>query len=190
MLTAVDRRTGIAHDAAATTEILNESLQQVSTEHHWPWLQKVWRPVMVAGQASYKPPYGWVSVRSVALNGQDIARAHMGTVDGDATWVGWAVEGDQLVLSPTPAGGETVVVRISQAEAPLVSATDTPLLPEEWHSAVLVNLAASIVLERLDEFQRADRRMKAYEAALRRMKRTGRRSRGPIAAKVRPGGGL
>lgn len=188
--TAVDRRTGVSYDPAATTEVLNEALQRVSTEHHWPWLQTAWRPALIAGQAAYTPPYGTTSVRSVAINGHEINRAHIATIDGDVSWSGWAFEGEQLVISPTPGGGETVVVRISQTEGPLSLDGDTPLLPEEWHQTVLVNLAAAIVLERLDEFQRADRRMKDYEAALRRMLRTGRRARGPVAARVRPGSGL
>lgn len=188
--TAVDRRTGIAFDPAATTEVLNEALQQVSTEKLWEWLETVWRPAMVAGQASYPLPYGTTSVRSIAVDGWEIPHAHIENVDGDFSWVGWVVEAEQLVVSPTPSGGETVVVRITQTDGPLAQDADTPLLPEEWHVGALVNLAASIILERLDEFQRADRRKKEYDATVRRMKRTARRGRGPIAAKVRPGGGL
>lgn len=186
---AVDRRTGIAYDPAAATEALNEALQQISTEERWPWLQDVWLPAIVAGTKTYSPPAGTTSVRSVTVNGQEIWRAHISVLDGDVGYWGWAFEKEQLVLSPVPGGGEVVQVRISKAEPALVADGDTPLLPAEWHPA-LVNLASSIVLERLDELQRADRRQKAYDTALRRMRHTARRNRGVVAAKVRPGGGI
>lgn len=184
---AVERRSGVSYDATALLEVLNEALQDIGTEERWPWLQDLWTVTIVAGTAAYSPPAGTTSVRSVIVDGFEYPALHIGEIDGDSIVFGWAFEKEQLVLAPTPAGGEVVTARISKAEPTLTADGDTPLLPSEWHGQALVNKAAAIVLERVDDFERADRREKAYTAALKRMRHVANRNRGPRAARVRPG---
>ena len=183
---AADRRSGISYDTTALTEVLNEALFAISAERDWPWLDADWR-FTTAARATYTSPFGWRSIATVALDGFLLPMVPIGQIDDDSDTRGWAARGTELTLSPTPAAGLAVVVRGVRNETALERDQDSTLMPDEWQQGALVNFAASIVLERVDELERAERCMDRYRDAKRRMIAQANNVKGPHRVRVRPG---
>lgn len=185
--TAVSQRSGVAYDADALDSVINEALTTLSTERDWPWLEATWTFTETTGQGSYSPPWSWRKVRHVSRGGRTLPMVPISQLDGDAGEAGWALEGDRLVIGPTPAGSTVgFTVRYVREEQPLTAPASTPILPAEWHPA-LVDYAAAILLERLERFQSADRCMARFKDAKRRMVSQSNRVKGPHRVRVRPG---
>lgn len=191
--TAVERRSGIAMDAAALTELVNEALQAVATEYDWPWLQATRTFTTIPKVGVYALPFDANRVRYVTMNGAELAKRRV--VDLDIGRSGWTVFGDRLVLYPPPGGEAEVTVHYHGTESELVADTDSPALPAEYDHAV-VEFALTRVSDRADEAstgtsqRKAERAQTAYDGWIRRMRRGCQRMAGPIAPRVRPGSGI
>lgn len=198
LVTAALTRAGVDYAATAAADVVNEALQSLSTEERWPWLQGTAWSFTTADGGPYTPPAGWRDIHAVTVAGSLYSHIHIEDIDMSPDMTGWAVYGDKLVISPAPAAGVAVVVRIDRDESHLDTDADEPLLPVKWQYAVVV-LSAAIMFERLDDADKHRLRRtpgrsaalrKDYEATVRRMRRDIRKGRGAIAARVRPGAGI
>jgi hypothetical protein len=186
--TAVNRRTGIAFDAAALTEAVNEAVQAIAAERSWRWLDGVDEFTTTTAD-EYALPADYAESRSVTVNGYPTRRLNIADGDAytfadDATVFSYAVEGGNLVLYPTPTGAQTVVHRYRATEPDLVADVDEPILPARFHQAI-VNYTAATVCDRKDD-KRAEKFRMEYERWLKRMIADGR-SQQPNRARVRAG---
>lgn len=186
--TAVDRRTGVAVDATARTELINEALLALSTEFDWPWLQRTYT-FTTTGADDYSLPFGVDRIRYVTIDGDEPPRGDVVDSDIDNGKRQWSVWADRLIVPVST--GATVKVRYHSTENALESDGDEPYLPEQYHSAV-VELAVSLVLDRHGDgspasVARSVAAEKKYQDWLRRMRRGVSRAAGPRAARVRPG---
>lgn len=192
---ALDRKTGIAIDASARVEWINEAIQAISEERDWPWLDGVDTFNTVANTAAYNFPADWKRTRSVSINDQVAHRISI--IDGDAynenfdDWRSpyhYALEGNQLVIFPTPLAVMSVKHRYVKQEPMLDDGTDTPLVPSHFHQAV-VAYAAARVCDRLGD-DRSAKFDSEYERWRKRMLDATARSQQPHRVRVRAGGGL
>jgi hypothetical protein len=191
--TAIERRSGVALDSRALTELVNEALQAVSTEYDWPWLTGTRTFTTQPDVTTYPMPFDANRIRYVTVNGDEITKRRI--IDLDIGRCGWTVHGDQLVLSPVPSAATPVLVRYHGTESDLASDTDSPALPPEYDHAV-IEFALMRVADRADESntaagqRKAERAQKAYDGWIRRMRRGCQRTAGPIAPRVRPGSAI
>lgn len=182
-------RSGVGYDAALAANVVNEALASLSTEERWPWLQGAAWTFTAAGPGPFTPPPGWRDITSVTVSDTLYQHVHVEDIDREPGWVGWCVRNEQLVIAPDLDANEEVLVRIDRDEGSLDGDSDEPLLPEKWQHAV-VNLAAAILCERVDDAKRGAQMRADYHDTLRRMRRDLRRGRGALAVRVRPGAGI
>jgi hypothetical protein len=191
--TAIERRSGVAIDAPALGQLVNDALQALATEYDWPWLQGTYTFQTQAGVEAYAMPFDATRIRYVTVNGSEVGKRRV--IDLDTGGCGWTVFGDQLLISPSPGDGADVLVRYHGEESALTADLDSPALPSSYDGAV-IEFALSRVFDRADESSTAaenrktTRALAAYDGWVRRMRRGCQRMAGPIAPRVRPGSGL
>lgn len=180
-------------DASAVNELVNEALSAITEEKPWPWLDGVDSFATTADTASYALPDDWAQTRAVTIRGQEARRLNIADADQWQQldqWAGpfaYALEGGNLLIVPTPDTGTEVVHRYRRTEALLVADTDEPLLPVQYHTAV-VCYASALVCERLDKQSDRGPNFRAeYERWLRRMNDAMQRSQRPNRVRIRPG---
>jgi hypothetical protein len=143
--------------SAALTEAVNNAIQQISTDHEWPWLYIEDNFVTVAGTTSYNMPTSnimlkWLGYKDDMLDmvqRQDIVRVSQ--IQGRP--VIYAEKGNNIILGPTPDGDYTIDRGYYQRETPLVAGSDAPLLPDEY-ADYAVTVAAKTACVRLGDSER------------------------------------
>jgi len=170
---SLERRTGVAFDAAAQTEFLNDALRAVATEADWPWLETTVTVALAAGDAVYALPTGYLDTRSVTSAGRSLERIAIEDADRFASWqsappLAYAIEGADLVVCPTPAAVGELLHRYTAAETVLAADGDVPLLPASFHP-VVVCYASRVMMDRLDQPRRAGRFDDEFQAWIRQM---------------------
>lgn len=192
---ATNQRSGVAYDSAALNDVLNEALAKLSLAADWPWLWDVWEFDTVADTDNELLPAGLRRIDSVNIGGYP---GFLSSIDDVDAWDygyssprrSFAVRGDTLYWKPSQAAGTAVAVRYVGSEDRLEDDADEPLLPAEYHDA-LVDFAAGLALERAGNLQRAQRLLDRYESWLRDMRKSARRVSGNVGRiRVRPGGGI
>lgn len=190
--TAVNRRTGVAVDATALSEMVNEATQAVGEERDWPWADGV--DTFTTSGASTPLPADWSRTRTVNVAGFEAKRIN--AADGDAflemeqrpSVYSYTIEEGELVLYPTPDTGTTVIHRYVREETTMNSDSDSPLMPERFHPAI-VNYTASLVCDRTGDTAKAMAFRAEYERWLKRMNDGTSRSQQPARVRVRSGAG-
>lgn len=175
---------------------VNRALRHIAGVKAWRWLQATDEDneATVAAQAAYTLPTDYVSTRSLTIDSTPAREVTIDEYDAMAyadmrptTWV-YAVHGTQLLLYPTPQDVLTIVHRYLRSEKDLTSATMTPLLPAQYHDAVVARAAYTTLL-RANDVTRAAQFRDEYELAEKRML-TASRSTAQRRVRVRSGGGL
>lgn len=177
------------------TDLLNEALSAISTEADWPWLQLSTTFSTVAGTGTYTPPADWTETRSLCIDGYDSIdprslaeiREYL-TTDSDVPRV-YCISGDTILLRPIPNSVQVVTHDYVKNEALLVTDTDAPLMPSQFHYAI-VAFACHLAYLRSGDVQRATAALSDYGSWKQRMLRQRRRTAGPIRVRVRAGGSL
>jgi hypothetical protein len=191
--TALDRLTGVGMDATAQTEWVNAAVQAIASERRWPWLDGTASITTVDGTASYALPADWQATRGVSANGNNYTPVSVRS--GDGTWDDWqddvsygfAVEGTNLIIYPTPAvSGDTITHRYVKTEPALSADGDEPILPARFHWAI-VHYAAALIFDRMGQMPQAAAQRAEYEKWRARMLDDLSRTRGPHRIRVRPG---
>jgi len=197
---AVRTRIGVpAGDAFYTdqvlTDLVNESLQVISTEYDWPWLDASTTFDLVNGTATYTPPADWMRTRSLCIDGFDAMeyRSLIELREWPTTIVDvpryYHINVEQITLRPVPGAVWTVTHDYVKVEPTLVDSTDTPLMPSQFHYAI-VAYAVHLAYLRSGDVQRATAAVADYQGWLRRMSDARRRQTSPLRVRVRPGGEL
>lgn len=176
-------------------DLVNEALLAISTETDWPWLQTSSTIPTVNGTAAYTLAAGVRNTRALTIDGYDPLewrtlaeiRSIPTTVTGQPTM--YTVTQEQILVRPVPAGVYTLVHDYSTVEPVLSGPTSTPVMPSEFHYAI-VALACHLAHLRGGDVNRAGAAMADYQGWLKRMVSQRRRSSGPIRVRVRPGGEL
>jgi hypothetical protein len=188
LVTAVERRTGILYDPDATKEVINEALQAISKHRDWGWLEAD-ATLTGDGTVDFTLPAGFAKARSVKVDDTPYPMVPITTIDDHPYTVGWTIHAEELIVSPAPATAAVVVLRYYGTEAALALDADEPVLPVEWHPAV-VHYASAVILERAGDKEglgRADRSMARYKETLGQMVAQANRAKGPHRVRIRPG---
>ena len=203
MRTAVRTRLGVSPTDSffpdpQLTDLINEALQATNNEDFWPWVQGTATINTVAGTAAYAVPADWHLTKALYIPGfepmilSNLQDVDFITVQGQP--VAYVVFQDQVVLSPTPDGVYQVTHQYYKQEPNLVADTDTPLMPAEFHYAI-VAYASHLAHMRSGEVDyyrgnitgKAAAAYQEYEQWLARMREHRRRSAAPIRPRVRAG---
>lgn len=185
------------YTSAVLTDLVNEGLQAYSTEVDWPWLGTSTTFSTVAGTQAYTPPANWNRTKLLTPDESDtlvlMSLAEVreyGKEEHDRAFpTVYTIWGEQILLAPVPAGIYTIKHDYIKAEPELDQDNDTPLLPSQYHYA-LVHFAAAAGQLRQNETQRWEAEMKNYETWIKRMLKNDRRSTQTMRVRVRPGSHL
>lgn len=204
---AVRTRIGVpASDSFYTdpvlTDLVNESVQAVAAEHDWPWLQASTTFNTVAGTQAYTPPVDWNRTKALTVDGFDSIqwrslqeiREYPSTSRGNPAF--FTVYGDQLRLTPVPDAVYVIQHDYLKDEPFLAGDTDTPLLPAQFHYAI-VAFAVHLAHARNNEIGSfrgavtgsAAAALQQYKMWLTRIETQYLRQTRPLRVRVRPGGG-
>lgn len=203
MRTAVYTRIGLPstdtfYPSTVVNDFLNEALQAINNEEYWPWTQATATISTVAGTAAYAVPTDWKATKQLFISGfTPLALSNLADVDyvtQQGQPVAYVVFGDQIILSPTPDGVYTVTHQYQKMEPTLTLDSDTPLMPAEFHYAI-VAFAAHLAHMRSGEVDyyrgnitgKAAAALQEYNQWLARMRDARRRSTGPLRPRIRPG---
>lgn len=200
MRTAVRTRIGVPSTDtffvdATLTDIINEALAAVATERDWPWLTTSTTFPTVAGTATYTPTSGWTKTRSLTIDGFDSMeerslieiRSIPTTQRGQPSI--FAVSGDQIILRTVPDAVYTITHDYVKTEPALSANGDTPLMPTQFHYAVVAK-ASELAHLRQGSLAKAEAQKAEYAAWLVRLNDNLRRTTAPKRIRVRPGSGL
>lgn len=177
------------------TDLVNEALAVIATEADWPWLEASTTFSLVAGTATYTPPADWTRTRSLCIDGFDAMewRSLIELREWPTTIVDtpryFNVNVEQITVRPVPAAARTVIHDYVVDEPTLSADTDTPLMPSQYHYAI-VAYAVHLAHMRSGDVQRATASMADYQSWLRRITDNRRRQTGGLRVRVRPGGAL
>lgn len=206
MRTAIRTRIGVPstdtfYTDTVLTDFVNEALQAVSAEEDWPWLSATTTFATVRGTQNYTPPGDWARTKLLCIDGYDpIEWRSLGEIREWASSITdvplyFTVEADEILLAPVPGGSYTVKHDYYVDEAALALDADTPLMPSEFHYAVVafaVHLAharnAEIGSYRGAITGSAAAALQQYAQWLARMRKQRRRQTNPLRIRVRPGG--
>lgn len=189
--TAVDRRSGLAVEAASLTSFINEAVNAIGEERPWPWLDALDSFNATAGVGNYTLPSDHAQTRWVTVAGNPTHRIGTGELDAydltgtERVGYGYAIEGGELVIAPTPQTAAAIIHRYRRYEREMIGDTDVPLIPAAYHPAI-VAYACTLILDRAGD-SRAETYRGEYNRWLRRMTDAMQRSQQPTRIRVRPG---
>lgn len=198
MRTRVYARCGLSTtDPQATPELIDgdlaAALRFISGVADWWWLDATSTIDTIAGTATIDQPDASVHTRSLAFTddiGGEIPEIPIADLDAYTTDTGrpryYAEEGTTLVLTPTPDAVYALKLRYVLREPDLAQDTSEPLIPAQYHDAV-VDYAAYLCLDRLRDEDRAGTRFASYQQWEARMKDDARRTTKPKRARIRDG---
>lgn len=199
LVTAVETRIGNPstdgfYTTAQKEDLVNEGLSLISTDHDWPWLFGTANVSAVAADGDYAVPADWCRTRSLVIDGyaplvllsaQEI-RAISTTDRGQPLY--YTIDDDQILVRPLPDASYTIIHDYVKVE-PILATTATPLMPAQFHYAI-VAAAASLAFLRAGDGGRAAAAERAVQAWLQRMRSFKRRAAGPRRVVVRPGSAI
>lgn len=194
--TALDRKTGLGFDSTAQISFINQALAAITAERPWTWLDATDSFNTVASTVAYTLPTDWIETRGMTIGATGRPMQPVSIRDGDVynfldppMTDCYAIEGGNLRIYPTPSSVEAVVHRYVKREPTLTSASDTPILPTEFHPSI-VAYAAKLEAERLGMEKQAAMWTREWDDWLVRMRGGNRRLQGPRRIRVRPGSGI
>lgn len=201
--TMVYNRLGVpTTDGVFTSQVvidfINDALQEMGTEHDWPWLQNSEQLSTGAGTAYVTPGTSvqYAGTTNVLITvGTDTWPLLRRTYDelleqytSSARGLpeAWAVQFEKVQLRPIPDAVYTITHVFIQAEKILSAGGDEPYVPSNY-SAAVANLAVAIALGRSKEDPRAIAAQARYDRWLGKMLDNRRRDRRPGRIRVRTG---
>lgn len=195
--TQIDRRTGVRQDVPAATAYINEAIATISSDREWPWLDALQSFTITADVngdpvAAYALPDSYSETRTVNVNGEEAQLIYIADADDfNLSFDNWlsdwmyTVDTNLLTIFPTPPVDTTVLHRYTRTEATLAADTDTPLMPERYHS-LICDLASGLFLERINP-ARSENYMERYRKGQKAMREGVQRKTNPNRIRIRPG---
>lgn len=172
---------------------VNQALDEISSEHDWPWLDAVETINTVAGTAGYTPVATWLRTKQVRI-AEEYPMRLVTLADLETQWPSsdrgmpgiFTIFASQIVFRPIPDAVYVVTHRYTRTEVDLSTDSDTPLMPAQFHSAIVAR-ATVLAARRLGRWQLANVHTPDVERWSKLMRDDQRRSRGAVRVKVRPG---
>lgn len=154
-------RTGLETDdaffpAATVDAFINASLQQMSTFHRWPWLEKVDTTftATVVGQSAYTPAADWRTTRRLQIDATDLElrtpRDMAQYANNNGRPYFYYIEAEEIYLVPTPSTVKAVTHVYTATEPALSDDSDEPLLPNEYADLLVVMASRIVSLRKRD----------------------------------------
>lgn len=172
-------------------DLLAESLDAVSTEFDWPWLQASATITTAAGDRDYAVPADWIRTRKLYIADYEPLELMPST---DVLWstaqgrpTQYAIEGDLVQVFPVPDGVYSITHKYQKSEPALSSDSSTPLMPAIFHHTLVAHLV-HLMHVRAGSLQKASAALVDYRGWIARMQDHRRRSSAPLRPRVRPGG--
>lgn len=169
---------------------LNDALSTVESEHNWPWRETV--AAATATEGVVYLPDDWRTTRAVWCD--DVQLVNISPSDPRMTWelgtskpMYYAELGNHLYLSPP--SSENVELTIDYYRQTEIMARDEDslgVMPDQYAPAVVAK-ACELLSLREDNAGAAERFAAIYAGWLQRMRRSLRRSTGPIVPRIREG---
>lgn len=199
LIESVYDRLGVpSGDSLLTTEVvtraINAALHEIESEQDWPWYQSNETITTASGDATYPVDASYLRTRLLRVENETplprysyeelIERWPFDSSTGKPRE--YAIESGELHLRPIPDGVYSLDHRFIGMETDLSTGTDTPVMPESFHQAI-VDLAAHIVLRRSSEDARSQQALGDYERWRTKMIRHKRKYQGPARIKTRWG---
>lgn len=174
---------------------INLAVDAVESEHNWPWAEHyLLVPIELDGKLTFDPP-DRRTMRSVFVNQielvniapSDFLRAYSLTDPVMGQPACWSEIGNDIYVRPGPVDDlQKAVVLYYAVAAPLAEDDDTLAMPEQYAGSVIAK-AAELLSIREDNPSASERHAAEYAQWINRMRRTLRRSTGPITPRVREG---
>lgn len=170
---------------------INDALQDLCLERDWPWMNAVETITTAAADNDYDVPAAYLRTRSIVdtINHRELTQvspAEIDLVTGTGAPQFYWVDGDSIILSPTPSGVFTLKHRYIRTESALASGGSAPLVPLVFTRGI-VELAAKYAFLAVKDPVRAMEAEKNYLEWLQRAQGNARQSREPYKIRVRPG---
>lgn len=179
-------------DARVDAQI-NVALQQICSEHDWPWLQAEPPATIttVAGTASYAVPADYL--RTVALTsattGETLSRRPLREIRrtiNQGTPSVFTIYGNKVHLRAIPSGVFTITHDYIKIEPALANGSDVALIPDLYNEGV-VEFSAYLLFRATREETKAQEALTAYKAWVARTQDNINQSLSTIRISVRPG---
>jgi hypothetical protein len=189
----IDRRTGVRQDTLATNAYINEALNIISSRREWPWLDGLQTITTTVDEPTYPVSSIYSETRTLNVGGWEAQQIYVadgdeytGSACGSYEYViEWNAGAAELTIYPTPPTGTACLHRFTRTEALLSSDTDTPYMPERYHS-IICDLAAGMFLERIDP-SRAQYYRDLAEKGMKQMGEAVQRKTNPGRIRIREG---
>lgn len=188
MKTAVYDRLGVPTGDGLFTDAVvgravNEAIQEIKSEHDWPWDQASETITTVSGTSTYSLAADWMRTREMKPS-TDYALERRSMQELDDEWPFgdsgrpqvYAIEQGQVIFRPVPISVDTITHRYIKTQADLTG-TDTWRCPAQFHTAA-VELATYIALKRSRDDVRGYGAEGAFERWIAKMHRWRRRHTG------------
>jgi hypothetical protein len=172
--------------------LVNEALQVVAAEDDWPWLQATTTFSTVSGTQTYTPPADWTRTKGLVIDGyapiewRTLAEIRAAGTTERQFPTYFTTFAEDILLAPVPDSAYTVRHDYYVSEAELSADTDTPVLPAQFHFAVVAK-AVELGHLRQRDTQRAEPAQAEYRSWLDRMRKHMSRSKAPKRVRIRPG---
>lgn len=179
IVAAIQQRLGVpTSDAmfttAVCTDLANSALHMIEMDGDWPWLEATETITPISGTAVYTPDANWTRTIEVQwgdyppLQRVDISDLRaLGSPAGRPQF--YAVYAEKLQLRPVPNATSPAITHLYlRTEPDLVDGTDEPLMPAQFHYAI-VELAAYLAYRRIHQLPEAGGAQAAYQEWVARM---------------------
>ena len=175
------------------TVYVNQALNEISTEHDWPWLDASETIATIAGTATYTPATNWVRTKELKVV-DSYPMQLVGQVDLDTQWPTtgvaepsiYSIVNSLISVRPYPDGVYSMTHRYVKRETELASGTDTPVMPTQFHGSIVAR-ATIFAARRLRLPKVADMWTPDVDRWSKLMRDDQRRARGSLRVRIRPG---
>lgn len=174
-------------------DLINESLQTITAEYTWPWLQATETINTVAGTRFYTPlDANWDMTKAISIQGYDaltfldLQEVRNWPDDVRDVPMFYTIWLNQIYLAPTPSATYALRHDYIKNEPLLKDNTDTPLMPAIYHYAILA-FATHLAHLRAGDLPRAQAAQAEYDKWLKRMSTKRQQSTSTVKIRVRPG---
>lgn len=173
-------------------DLLNEALQTISVDGQWPWLETTETINTTVGTRFYPPNANWIETKALSIAGfdamvfLDLQEVRNWPDDVRDVPMFYTIYMEQIYLAPAPSAIYAIRHDYIRNEAKLTDNTDTPIMPSQFHYAI-VAFAVHLAHLRSGDLARAQAALTEYQNWKRRMEESRSRSTSTIKVRVRPG---
>lgn len=179
--------------APVVNAALNDALHFIEVGHDWPWLEASETLSTTAGTNYVTPGSTWTRTKALTISdGSLLTQIPMADFDARSSASSgqpgeYAIFAGKIYLYPNPDAVYSINHRFIQTESDLTTDDASPALPTSFLPA-LIELAASLILTRVRDEERANVARLRYQDWERVMTDNRRKYSAPTQVRVRPAG--